>query len=169
MGDFIDQIITEEGGSQETNDPADAGGRTIYGISERANPDAWVNGTPTYEQAREIYKQKYIAIDGIESIPDLNLMHQVADFGVTSGPDTSVRTLQQILGVQIDGKIGSTTLAAIAHYPSGTLFGAPISGITLLNLAFRDARIIAYAVDAKRKPANLRFILGWLRRCLDFK
>lgn len=169
MGDFIDQIIQEEGGATETKDPADSGGRTKYGISERANPEAWADGDITYDEARAIYQTRYIEIDGISTIPDITLMHQVADFGVTSGPDTAVKVLQQLVGVTCDGKIGSTTLAAIADYPSGTLFGAPVSGIVLLNLAFRDARVLYYAIATKRIPTNLKFVLGWIRRAFEFK
>lgn len=169
MSDFIDQIIQEEGGAVETNDPSDSGGRTKYGISEKANPGVWADGDVTYDEARTVYQKRYIEIDGINQIADINLMHQVADFGVTSGPDTSVKTLQQLLGVSCDGKIGPTTLAAISNYPSGTLFGAPVSGNLLLNLAFRDARVLAYAVDVKRAPKNLKFLLGWLRRVFEFR
>lgn len=168
MGDFIDTIIQEEGGAQETNDPTDPGGRTKYGISEKANPEAWASGDLTYDEARKIYQQKYISIDGIDTIPDLTLMHQVADFGVTSGPDTSVKALQQLVGVPSDGKIGPATLAAITNYPAGTLFGTPVSGLVLLNLAFRDARALFYAVATKRRPQNLKFLLGWLKRGFDF-
>ena len=169
MGDFIDHIIEEEGGSQETNDPADAGGRTKYGISEASNPDAWKDGDITYTEARQIYQQKYIDIDGISTIPDITLMHQVADFGVTAGPDTAVKTLQQLVGVSCDGKIGAATLDAIQKYPTGHLFGSPVSGLTLLNLAFRDARALYYVVITKRRPTNLKFLLGWLKRAFEFK
>ena len=169
MSDFIDQIIAEEGGAQKTNDPADAGGRTKYGISEASNPDAWKDGDVSYAEARQIYQQKYIDIDGISTIPDVALMHQVADFGVTSGPETYVKALQQLVGVTCDGKIGTATLAAIQNYPAGSLFGSPVSGLTLLNLAFRDARALYYVVITKRRPTNLKYLLGWLKRAFEFK
>ena len=49
---IIDNVIAAEGGSTATNDPADGGGRTQYGISERANPEAWADGKVTAEEAR---------------------------------------------------------------------------------------------------------------------
>lgn len=167
--DFIDDEIQREGGATETDDPADSGGRTKYGISERAFPEAWKDGPPTYQQARDIYQHNFVEIDGIGTIPDLNLQHQVVDFGIPSGPVTAVHILQQILGVPVDGKIGPQTVAAISAYPAGTLFGIPVPGSVLLNLAFRDARALFYATIAKAQPKNLKFVLGWIRRSQEFK
>jgi lysozyme family protein len=168
MADQIDEIIRREGGATETNDPADSGGRTKYGISERAHPEAWADGDVSYSEAREIYQKIYILAEKFDKLP-LNLRHQVVDHGVTSGPDAAARMLQQVLGVTVDGEIGQKTLESIENYPSGMLFGVDIPGHVMLNLAFRDARIIQYATIAKRRPKDLRFILGWLKRVMEFK
>lgn len=165
--DFIDEIIKREGGAVETNDPADAGGRTKFGISEKSNPEAWKNGPPTYEQARAIYIKKYVM--PFEGIEDVNLVHQCVDWGVTSGPDRVIRVLQQLVGASVDGVVGPQTLAAINTYNSGTLFGVKVPGFVLLNLALRDARQMMYASITKARPTNLKFLLGWLRRAQEFK
>jgi lysozyme family protein len=167
--DFIDDIIQREGGSEETDDPLDAGGRTKYGVSEKFSPDMWKDGPPTYEKTRVFYENRYVKIDGIDTISDVSLMHQVADFGVTAGPETAVKTLQQLVTVPCDGKIGPVTLDAITNYPAGNIFGQPVSGSVLLNLAFRDARALYYIVVTKKRPTNLRFLLGWLKRTFEFK
>lgn len=173
VSDLIDQIINRETGGAPNgaphNDPADKGGRTQYGISEKANPEAWKDGHVTYGEARSIYQAIYITAQHFDSIKDVNLQHAVVDFGVTSGPDTAAKLLQQILGVAIDGKIGPATLKAIDEYPAGTLFGVPVPGSVLLNLAFRDARIMFYGTLAKKAPKDLKFLLGWLRRAMEFK
>lgn len=169
MGDFIDDEIQREGGARETNDPADAGGLTKYGISEVSHPEAWKNGDISYTEARNIYQKDYIDTNGISTIPDVNLLHQVVDFGIPSGPVTAIHILQQILGVPADGVIGPKTVAAIQAYPSGQLFGAPVPGSVLLNLEFRDARALYYATAAKKQPTNLKFLLGWIRRSQEFK
>lgn len=169
MTDFIDEEIVREGGATETNDSSDSGGRTKYGISEKANPEAWTDGDVSYEEARQIYQHKYINVDGINTIPDVYLQHQVIDFGIPSGPVTAVHVLQQLLGVPADGQIGPKTLEAIKNYPDGTLFGVPVSGSVLLNLAFRDARAIYYATVAKAQPKNLKYVLGWIKRSQEFK
>lgn len=167
--DQIDEIIKREGGDMETNDPADSGGRTKYGISERAHPEAWADGDVSYLEAREIYRRVYILAEKFDQIEDPTLMHQVVDFGVPSGPDRAARMLQQLVGVEVDGEIGPQTLEAIKNYPGGKLFGVEVPGSVLLNLAFRDAREIYYATLAKRRPKDLKFLLGWLKRAQEFK
>lgn len=169
MSDFIDDEIQREGGATETNDPADPGGRTKYGISEHAHPEAWTDGDVTYQEARDIYEKEYIMADHFNLIQDQSLQHQVVDFGVLHGVDSAARVLQQIVGVTVDGIIGQKTLDAIAAYPAGTLFGVAVPGSVLLNLAFRDARIMCDATLTKKNPTNLKFLLGWLRRALEFK
>jgi len=169
MPDIVDEIIRREGGATETNDPDDSGGRTKYGISERAHPEAWADGDVSYDEARTIYEKVYILDEKFHLIPDEKLKHQVIDFGVPSGPDRAARLLQQVLGVPVDGSIGPKTLEAIKNYPSGKLFGIDVPGIVLLNLAFRDAREIYYAALAKRRPKDLKYLVGWLRRAQEFK
>src|SRR5689334_12674244 len=139
MSDFIDDIIKREGGSEATNDPSDSGGRTQYGISENAHPEAWADGKVTYDEARSIYEKVYILARHFDQVKDLWLQHQVVDFGVTHGSATAARLLQQLVGVVADGEVGPKTIAAIEAYPAGKLFGKDAPGIVLLNLAFRDA------------------------------
>lgn len=167
MSDLIDDIIASEGGDTETNDPSDSGGRTKYGISQRSNPEAWVDGDVTYAEARTIYEKVYILSEHFDLLPEA-LKHQVVDFGVPSGPDTAARMLQQVLGVPIDGKIGPKTIKAVEEYPPGFLFGVAVPGSVLLNLAFQDARILFYATLAKKRPKDMRYLLGWIKRAQEF-
>lgn len=168
MTDFIDEIIEREGGEKETNDPADSGGRTKFGISENAHPEAWADGDVDRQEAREIYRRVYVLAEKFDKLPE-SLMHQVVDFGVPSGADKAARLLQQVLGVKVDGDIGPKTLAAIENFPEGKLFGTTVPGIVMLNLAFRDARIMRYATIAKVRPKDLKFLLGWIKRAQEFK
>lgn len=167
MADMVDEIIEREGGDQETNDPTDSGGRTKFGISERAHPEAWADGDVTRAEAREIYWQKYVK--PFRGITDQSLLHQMVDWGVTSGQDSVAKTLQQLVGVEADGEIGPVTIQAIENYPGGRLFGQLVDGSVMLNLALRDARTMFYAGLAKRRPKDLKFLLGWLRRTQEFK
>lgn len=169
MADIIDEIIRREGGAKETNDPSDSGGRTKYGISERSHPDVWADGDVSYQEARTVYEKIYILEEKFNKIKDLMLFHQVVDHGVTSGPDTAARMLQQIVGTTPDGSIGPKTLRAIEEYPSGKLFGVEVPGNVLLNMKFRDARTLHYATIAKRRPKDLKWLLGWLNRTQEFR
>ena len=166
-GKLITDIEHREGDAQVTNDPADSGGRTKFGISERAHPEAWADGDVTEAEARDIYAHDYVR--PFRGIPEGALLHQLVDLGVTSGPDTSIKVLQHTLGVTADGIIGPKTLAAIAAYPAGSLFGTPVPGEVMLNLAIRDARTMFYIAITKRFPKNLRFIAGWVKRTFEFK
>jgi lysozyme family protein len=169
MSDQIDEIIRKEGGATETNDPLDSGGRTKYGISERAHPEAWADGDVSYTEARDIYEKVYILAEKFNLILDETLRHQVVDHGVPSGPDTAARMLQQVLGVKVDGQIGPETIKAIRNYPDGKLFGVDVPGNVILNLAFRDARMLHYATIAKRRPKDLKYLLGWIKRAQEFR
>ena len=171
MSDLIDDIILRETGGRlnggYTNDPADAGGRTIWGISEKSNPDLWRNGPPTYEQARQRYFERYV--HPFRGVTDPALLNQLVDWGVTSGPKEVVKILQQLVGARIDGNLGPQTLKKIDEYPGGELFGYTTEGSILLNLAVRDARIIHYISITKARPTNLRFLLGWAARTFLFR
>jgi len=64
-----------------------------------------------------IYKRNdWAAVRGYELPAGVDLA--VFDFGVNSGPSRSIRSLQKVLGVTIDGHIGPATLAAVGcHDP----------------------------------------------------
>lgn len=167
INEVVDAVIKAEGGATVTNDPSDSGGRTQYGIAETSNPEAWKDGKVTLDEARGIYHKKYVA--PFEGVEDTGLFHQLVDFGVTSGPETAAKVLQQILGVAVDGDIGPGTLKAIENYPPGKVFGVPVPGFVRLNLALRDARTIFYIGITKKWPKNLRFLLGWVNRVQEFR
>lgn len=168
MPDLIDDIIRREGGARETDDPSDSGGRTQYGISERAHPDVWAKGYITYKDAREIYQRVYIQGEHFDRLPEA-LQRQVVDYGVTAGSDTATRLLQHVLSLPVDGVLGPKTLEAVTHYPDGLLFGSIVPGSVLLNLAFCNARMLEYAKLAQHRPKDLKYLHGWLRRALEVR
>jgi len=157
MGDLIDEIILREGGDKVTNNPNDRGGRTKYGISERANPEAWADGDVSHSEAREIFERKYLTGPGFDKIKDRKLQDLLVDFGVTSGPQLSIMKLQEILKVKVDGVIGPKTLAAIdAHEPRRLVNKLALARIKMMG------RIV------KRDPSQLEFLNGWLNRTGEF-
>lgn len=148
---IISDVIHREG--VESNNPADPGGRTKYGISERGNPDLWRNGPPTEAQARERYLQRYVVGPGFDKIPDAGLMAQLVDFGVNSGPQLAIQKLQGVLGVAQDGIIGPATLAAITPATNNLLVAARV-------------RMIGKIVQ--KNTSQLTWLGGWLNRALEF-
>lgn len=157
MADFIDQIIQEEGGAKATNDPADAGGRTQYGISEAAHPEAWVDDKVTLEEARAIYSQEYLIDSRINTIPFIPLQDNVLDFAVHAGIPRAEHTLQAILGVERDGVLGPLTLAALAARDAKEV-----------NNLYVAARRQFYYHLAQVRPANKKFLKGWLKRAQSY-
>jgi lysozyme family protein len=109
-------VFTEEGGY--TNDPNDPGGPTNFGITiadlkewrgRDVTPDDVKNMTK--DEAREIYRSKYWNPMQCGDLPD-GLDLEVFDFGVNAGTRTSIKKLQDVLGVKDDGSIGPITMAA---------------------------------------------------------
>lgn len=158
IDDVITEIEQDEGGDKLTNDPADGGGRTQYGIAEKSNPQAWADGKVTETEARDIYKNKYFIGPGFDKIPYTPLQAQLTDYGVTSGPAIAISKLQGVLGILVDGKIGPGTLDAVIHYPN------PVK----LNNLLVGERIKMIAKIIVRDPSQIKFLSGWINRALEF-
>lgn len=168
MKNLLDRIIQHEGGATVTDDPADSGGKTQYGISQRAHPGAWSDGRVTLEEARDIYWKDYVQAERLDQIPNPYLFQQLVDFGVTAGPDTAVRLLQRTLGVTADGELGPGTLHAIATFPAQSFYGMSLPGTVAINLAFERARTAFYIRLAQKRPKDLKWLWGWVRRTFSW-
>lgn len=150
--DLIGDIIKREGGY--TND---LGGRTEYGISERANPEAWADNKVTEEEARQIYTQKYLVGPGFDQIADEHLRSQLVDFGVNSGPSIAIKALQEILGVEVDGVLGPATIGAMKLVEPAWL-----------NNQIMASRLRLFARLVSKRPSQVKFLVGWVNRALEF-
>lgn len=107
--DCFDIVVGHEGGY--VNDPHDPGGETIFGITRRDHPDAWLNGPPDIEVARNIYNTQYWRAAGCDVLPQpYDLL--VFDAAVNQGIYPAVSMLQKALGVPTDGRVGPVTVAA---------------------------------------------------------
>ena len=157
--EIITDVIQAEGGAAVTNDPVDAGDRTQYGISEAANPAAWADGAVTEKEAREIYLQKYVVWPKFHTIPPSHakLQAQLIDFGVTSGPQHVIQQLQRLLGVDVDSKLGPQTLQAIRN-----------TDPRILNNNLMAIRIKMVGRVVAKNPTQIKWLNGWLNRCLEF-
>lgn len=156
--DIITQIEEREGGATVSNDPLDKGGRTQFGISETANPEAWSDGKVTEEEARAIYTQKYVLHPGFDKLPSL-LQPLCIDWGVVSGPQLVIMQLQELLDVSPDGILGKHTLAALPIYPEGLM---------QLNNQLVAARVRQVGRIVAKNPTQAKYVSGWLNRALEF-
>lgn len=113
----LEVVLEKEGGF--VDHPADPGGATMMGITERTLA-AW-RGQPVTaaevralprEEAKEIYRALYWNTMRCEDLPrGIDLM--VFDFGVNAGPAASVKLLQRAVGTAADGATGPVTLGAV--------------------------------------------------------
>lgn len=102
-------VVGEEGGY--VNDPRDPGGRTKFGISQRAYPALDI-ATLTLDQARAIYHRDYWMRAKCDALP-WPFALCAFDSAVNQGVGVAVRMMQDALGVTPDGVIGQRTLAAV--------------------------------------------------------
>lgn len=139
------------------NDPADSGGATNFGITQRVY-DAYRRTLKSstqsvrYIQAAEymdIYHAQYWdAIRGDQLYAGLDLM--MIDDAINSGPVKAIKDLQRALGVAADGQFGLHTLDAL-------------SGVK--DKAGLIRSIYAIRVSFWRSLSNFwRFGAGWLNR-----
>lgn len=167
--DILDMIIANEGGF--VDHPDDRGGATKYGITA-ATLKAWrgaavsvddVRGL-TKDEAREIYRQRYVRKPRFDAIRDGRVRAQVIDAGVLAGPAQAARMLQRAAGAAADGVIGPRTLTAVNR-------AEPVA----LNNRFMVERILHLAKTAARRkdgrgnPIDQRvFLVGWMNRATKF-
>jgi lysozyme family protein len=161
VDELLDGILEREGpGTPPYLDPADRGGRTAWGIDERSHPEAWRNGPPSSHDAKVIYAKQYV--QPFAPLVDAGLNDRVrialVDDAVLSGVVTAIRTLQQVLGVTVDGIIGPETIAALVAHQDA-------NGWLLMELVKRRAHRLARIVE--RDHTQARFVVGWIDRCLS--
>lgn len=177
MPKTIDQLITElinrEGGSKYTDDPADAGGPTKYGVTQgalakwRGHPVSADDVKNLQEpEARAIYKHNYIIEPGYDELSDPRLVEQLIDAGVNHGTGSAIKMLQRAIGVPADGVMGPKTVAQANRMNQNEViirFVARRSRFygAILSLAGKTGKARQQALD------NRKFAAGWFNRVAD--
>lgn len=159
---LLDDVIRREGGY--VDHPADRGGCTKYGITLATL--AAVRQHPvhcgdvqalTLEEARAIYRRRYVQAPGFDRVTDPALQALLVDYGVHSGPRRAVEALQRAVGATVDGRLGPQTLAALDRV------GPEIAQRAVLRLRGEHLAALLQA-----DPSQRVFAAGWLRRLLEF-
>lgn len=148
-------MIANEGGY--VFDKKDPGGKTKYGISQKAYPSLNIKAL-TFEEAKKIYFCDYWMKGKFEQIPDETVATQLFDFSVNLGIRTATIVLQRALrsvgiNVQEDGLLGPVTL-------SGVKFSEP----STLLAAIKSEAAGYYRLIAAKNPSQQKFLNGWLNR-----
>lgn len=117
----LSKVLVYEGGY--VNNPRDPGGATNKGITQ-STYNAWRKtiGHPiqsvrkiTSDEVAAIYKNSYWAAIKGDNLP-VGIDMALFDFAVNSGVSRAIKTIQHLVGVTADGKMGPHTLKAIADH-----------------------------------------------------
>jgi len=149
----IEKTLINEGGY--VNDPSDAGGETKFGISKRAYPTVDIKNL-TVDGAKAIYKKDYWDKLKADEIVSQKVANELFDTAVNMGVRTASKLMQGCSGAYVDGIIGTQSLETINAMDE-----------ELLLLRFKLAKISRYAYLAKKRPANKKYLLGWINRALE--
>lgn len=141
----FEKLIGHEGGL--VDHPADPGGLTRYGISQRTYPGENIREL-TLDRAREIYRRDFWGPAGCDAVPAA-LRFDLFDGAVNSGPKQAVKWLQAACGETQDGILGPRTLQALQSMP-----------FARLSARFNGARL-EFMAGLPNWPA---FGRGWARR-----
>lgn len=107
-------LLRHEGGYSDH--PADKGGPTMYGVTERVARQHGYAGHMRdlpLSVAAAIYRKQYWGMIKADQLPDALRFH-VFDAAVNSGNVQAIKWLQQCAGVKVDGIIGPVTIKAAA-------------------------------------------------------
>ena len=132
------RVIQNEGGY--VNDPDDAGGETLFGISRKYHPNArfWKNidqlkkfhNTSSIKkmmkhlsdtdnvliEVKSIYKNNYWDIFDLDKVNNQEVAHQIFDTAVNMGVKVATSIAQQVIGMTITGKISDELLYNLKKY-----------------------------------------------------
>lgn len=162
-----------EGRGEAPNDP---GGRTDWGISERAHPELWADGKVTEEETTQAFRETYWGRIAGDKLADFRLALEAFDACVLAqeaAPRDLQRCCNELMGGQsgytplvVDGIIGPKTIGAL-----NSLAAQPELADAMLGLFYW------YRIEHFRKCAPVRQRLaagqttgiwndrrGWLRR-----
>lgn len=155
------------------NDPADAGGETIFGVARNAWPNlpmwdkldkykaqglkgkaletACHNDSDFMREVETIYNRQYWFQIWGDKLTNQKSANALYDFAVNTGVNRAVRYAQMVSGVTADGIMGNKSLEAINNCSDFTN-------------KYADMRCKFYTDLANKRPSNKKFLNGWLKR-----
>ena len=157
------QIFEQARKTGFANDPDDAGGATMCGITigtfkaycrSKGYPVPTVTRLRniSYEQWRDVLKMLFWDRWKADDIKSQALANNLVDWVWASGVN-GIKIPQRLLGVTQDGIVGPKTIAAVNAANAAELF-----------TKIHEARINFVDGIVRRKPSQKKFIKGWKRR-----
>jgi lysozyme family protein len=168
---LIEGVLDREGGY--TNNPADPGGATMWGITERvARANGYtgpMNALPR-ETAKGIYFNQYVRKPGFSAVMAVSerIAEELVDTGVNMGPAVASIFFQQALNtfnnqghdypdVKVDGDVGPATVGAL----KALLAKRGADGETVMLRALNAQQGERYITIGAGRPASEAFEFGW--------
>lgn len=170
---LLDDLIAREGGY--TNNPADRGGPTNFGVTEQVARAYGYGGAMQSlpkATAKSIYKDRYWSRPGFAQVSAIGFAHlagELFDTGVNMGPKVAATFLQRALNVlnrgasdypdiTADGDLGPMSLHALNAFRQKR--GAMAE--TVLLRATDALQAARYIEIAERNPSQETFAYGWI-------
>ena len=154
---FFPKVMKWEGGY--VNDPADSGGRTKYGVTEKT----WIafGGKKdikdiTEQDAMAVMKSLFWDKCKGDLIENQSLAELVVDWFWGSGY-SGIKAMQRALNLNPDGVIGPATLEKLNSNPE------------LNHAIIKRSRIDFINYICEKMPQNMKFKKGWLNRINSYR
>lgn len=159
----VARVLADEGGI--VRNPADPGGLTRWGISQREYPGVDI-ASLTRDGAIAIYFRDWWQRFSFASLPPASAA-KVFDLAVNMGPAHAVSCLQRALRacghpLDDDGVLGPVTVGAAAAVADGAALMA-----ALRSEAAGYYRVTAALWRSVRPNADREFLKGWLDRAYE--
>jgi len=159
----FEELILVEGGYND--DPLDRGGKTKYGVSQRAYPDLDIPNL-TLADAKAIYKRDYWDALELDRVQIGFIAHEMFDTAVNMGVGVAAECTQKAANLlspgslKVDGNIGPKSVAVINRL-------AKTSAYALFKM-MNGYQFMEYIDIIENRPKQVRFIKGWMKRIQDF-
>ncbi len=156
---IFEYILLVEGGYSD--DKADKGGKTKYGIIEVEARKYGYQGDMrnlTKDIAEDIYKNKYYLSNNLDKIKDKRVALSIADWTINSG-SWGLKKAQQTINIlkgdilAVDGKIGKKSIEAINS-----------ANPEMFLIEYHELQRKFYYSIVKSNPSQAIFLKGWLNR-----
>jgi len=170
---MIEATIGKEG--RYSNNAADRGGETMWGIIERvARANGYVGAMRDLprEKAVAIYRSEYAIKPGFAAVAEISpkIGEELFDTGVNMGTHVPAVWFQEWLNafnnqgkvypdIGEDGDIGPATLNALRAF----LHSRPADGESVMLKALNCSQGERYKQLARGRTANETFVFGWIR------
>lgn len=169
----IQGIIDREGGFSDH--PADKGGPTRYGITERKARERGYTGDMRElprDLATAIYTHDFIIAPGFDLVlAESKLIgEELIDTGVNMGHGLPGKWLQRILNalnqpmhsfapLKVDGRIGPATIGALRK----VIEKRGVEGERVIKRGLDGFQRVRYLELVEERPKNSTFYYGWMR------